>query len=451
LRILVYSYFPVLKDHQAGGAQFAMRQTIEGLAKEGLHITVICPEADGLEILAGERIRVLPILKEATGKTLMLHERARNLHHIAEAAQNVDVIWTLDSLFPLKVKQPIVLMLQTIAYEDELNSFWDFNWDVIVLASDYLAATAKTVAGAAFWKGTAPLMRTILNGIDTNFFAPANTSPLLEKLNLPPAKYILFPHRPEPEKGFDTALLVLKRLIDAGFDYKLLVPTNPHSIKSCLDKERRFYRRLFRTVQQSGLDSAVIFHPWITLDELPAYFSLGETCLMLSSLPEGFGFTPIQSISCETPVISTKSGALRGQFPPGHGVTYVETGEVEPIVSAILKPAPKSHARRGREYVKLKYSFDRYLKEYLDCFKNARKKTGRYEPNGIKKLLFAPWCYFINEQTVWHDLEMKRVVLTQAEKLIIKQITEQKDSFDSRKHKNEIEKLLRRGILTLSA
>jgi glycosyltransferase involved in cell wall biosynthesis len=427
-----------------------MRATLAGLAKEGVDITVVCPETDGSDVLSADRIQVLPFLKERSRKALKLHERAQNLHHIAAAAENADVIWTLDASFPLRVRQPIVLTLQTIAYEEELNSFWDFNWDVLVVASQYLGSVVEAVAGPAFWSGTPPAVKVILNGIDTDSFVPTDPARLLDRLGLPVGKYILFPHRPEPAKGFDTALLTLGQLVGAGFDYKLLIPTNPSSVKSCLDKERRYYGRLSRKVEQLGLASSVIFHPWVSLEDLPSYYSLGESCLMLSALPEGFGFTTVQSISCGTPVVSTKAGSLRERLPPNHGVTYVEIGAVESAVSAILEAPKRTEVSRGQEYVRAHYSLDRYVREYLDCFEKAGKNTGRYTPTSAGTLRLSPWCYSIDLSTVWHDLEMRRVGLTRREVIVLRQIMEGPEPVNFEEYTNEVAKLLKRGIITLS-
>lgn len=450
LRLLVHSYFPILANRQAGGAQFAMHQILVGLANKGVDITVICPETGSSDTISASGIKVLPVLKEKSRTSLKLHERAQNLRHIAAAVGNVDVIWTLDASFPLRVKQPIILTLQTIAYEEELNSLWDFNWDVLVVASNYLGAVVGAVAEPAFWTGVPPPVEIILNGIDTGLFVPTDPAPLLDKLGLPKGKYLLFPHRPEPAKGFDTALLALERLVSAGFDYKLLIPTNPDSVKSCLAKERRYYDRLTHKVEQLRLTSSVIFHPWISLKDLPAYYSLAESCLMLSALPEGFGFTTIQSVSCGTPVISTKAGSLRERLPATHGVTYVEVGAVESTVSAILKAPKRSEITLGQEYVRANYSLDRCVREYLNCFEKARKSKGRYMPAKAEILHLSPWCYFIDLHTIWHDLEMRRMKLKPQEVVIIRHVLEGNNLSHFKHHENEIEQLLKRGILTLS-
>lgn len=448
MRLLVHSYFPILTSHQAGGAQYAMREILAGLANHGMDITILCPETEHSELFTHERIETLPVLREQVRKPLNLHDRLQNLSHIAAAAENADVVWTLDALFPLQIDQPIVLTLQTIAYEDELDSLFGFNWDVAVAASPYLASIVESVAGPGFWSGDAPEIRVIQNGINADLFIPTDPAPLQHKLGLPPGKYILFPHRPEPAKGFDAALAALKRLVQTDPGYKLLIPTQPSSVKYCLDKERRYYNRLLRKVEQLGLSSAVIFHPWIALEDLPAYYSLGQCCLVLSMLPEGFGFTPVQSVSCGTPVVSTKAGSLREKFPPDHGVTYVEVGDVSQIVSGVLADRQRLALHRGQEYVRVHYSIERCVKQYIDCFTDARKKRGRYLPGCKPEVLhLSPWCYFVGPRTVWHDLHMKPLELTHEEAALLHRIGTGLPLTNSESLTTPMARLLARGLI----
>jgi glycosyltransferase involved in cell wall biosynthesis len=449
VRLLVHSYFPLLADHQAGGAQFVMRETLSGLVKHGMEITIICPATNRSDLFSACGVEVLPVLKEKARRPLTLHERAENLHHVAVAANKSDVIWTLDRAFPLRVSQPIVLTLQTVAYEDELNSLLSFNWDVLVVASPYLESLARAVAGPGFWAGVPPPIRVIMNGIDTNFFVSSDPAELRRKLALPSGRYILFPHRPEPAKGFDTALSALRQLVCSGFNYKLLIPTAPQSVAHSLDKERRYYSRLSAKVKRLRLNSSVVFHPWITLKDLPAYYTLGEWCLTLSALPEGFGFTPVQSISCGTPVISTKAGSLRERFPANHGVKYVDVGAAEQVASEVLKSPSRSEIQSGRDYVDAKYSMKRCVEEYLDCFTKAQKKSSRYAPVKSDTLRISPWCYFVGRRVIWHDLYMRRMELSEEEVSVIEQIAEGKDSTTTFQFPDAIQRLMARGLIAL--
>ena len=450
MKLLVHSYFPVLRGHQAGGAQYAMHEILLGLAENGFEITLICPEADCSQLISHANIHTHAVLKEKVTTTLTLQERTHNLRCITECLGEADVVWTLDAGFPLSIRQPIVLSLQTIAYEDELNSLLGFNWDTVVVPSTYLKSVIAAVANPAYWPAEALSIRVIQNGIDTSSFIATDSSHLRKKLALQPGRYLLFPHRPEPAKGFRVALAALQQLVARDPSYKLLIPTNPDSVKYCLAKERTYYRRLASQVQRLRLEESVVFHPWIEMEELPAYYSMGEWCLVLSELPEGFGFTAVQAISCGTAVISTRAGALRERFPPHHGVTYVDPGAVEQIAAQILTGPTQSDVKLGRLYVEQNYSIDRCVREYADCFLSVSKATkhGVSALPMTSDLRLSPWCYMIDQNTIWHDLYARRVHLTQKQAMLLESIIAERNGCSlSASDSASVEHLITLGVL----
>lgn len=450
MKIFAHSYFPVLKAHQAGGAQYAMHEILVGLAREGFEITLICPETDNEKLISHDNIHVIPVLKEKAERSLSLYERTYNLQCLHEhiSLSDADIVWTLDVHFPLNVKQPIVLSLGTIAYEDELNSLLGFNWDKIVVPSKYLESIVSSVANPSYWPPSQPFIEVIQHGVNINAFIPTASEYLYDKLRLSPGKYLLFPHRPEAAKGFDVALAVLHKLVSHDESYKLLIPTYPESVKYCLAKERTYYKRLAKKVSRMGLAEHVIFHSWVDIEDLPAYYSLGEWCLVLSELPEGFGFTPILAVSCGTPVISTRAGALRERFPVGYGVTYVNPGEVKQITESIIGGASKFELLKGRYYVEHNYSSERCIREYSECFDRVKKRGVSNDCQSLQmNLRVSPWCYLIDEYTVWHDLDMRRIKLSQKESVLLRAISEARLIEELWSDKNCIERLLGKGIV----
>src|SRR5262249_52906638 len=146
------------------------------------------------------------------------------------------------------------------------------------------------------WDGKPPPIYSVPCGIETDIFSPTSTDHLSSKLSLGRSElYLLFPHRPDPNKGFETALKTLKQLYQIGKDYKLLIPVSPTA--SSDPNDSKYYAALRSQAEQLGVGQSVIFHEWIHQNDLPAYFSLGNWCLVLSEVPEGFGLTPAQSVS----------------------------------------------------------------------------------------------------------------------------------------------------------
>src|SRR4051812_48612084 len=114
VRILAYSYFPPLVDHNAGGVQGLVNNLLRGLTESGHEVTVLCPELSGGELISMEKLRVHPILKESVNRPLYPHEHLHNLRAIGTVAHDADIIWSIDREFPLDVPQPIILTLQTV-------------------------------------------------------------------------------------------------------------------------------------------------------------------------------------------------------------------------------------------------------------------------------------------------------------------------------------------------
>jgi glycosyltransferase involved in cell wall biosynthesis len=445
MRLLVNSYFPVLADLQLGGAQLIMRELLLGFAQAGLEVTVLCPESDRTDLLRlNSNLRVLPKLKQVANRPLFPYERTHNWRQVAVHAEQADVIWTLDDALPLQLPRPVVLTLDQFSYREEMESLLSLTWDVLIVSSRYLWEIAQAIVGPKFWEGEPPAIELIPYAIDTDFFSPVDPTDLRSRLGLSAAEpYLLFPHRPDPDKGFDVALKVLRALRDRRQDYKLLVPMNP-AYKSDI----RYYNSLRAKAEKMGIDSHLIFHRWVSLSDLPAYFSLAAWTLVLGSFPEGFGLTPVQSVSCGTPVISTRAGALGELFPPGHGVYYVPFHAVEEVVSNLEHRPLLQEMGRGRAFVKKIYSIERLVESHLKAFRAARKKTARYNPLAADaSVRLSPWCHIVEDGVVWHDYRMRNYRLTPREWEIIRLSQDGGPPATLKGYKAQLSKLIARGII----
>jgi len=385
MRVLFYSYFPILKNHLSGGAQLVTRDLILGLAESGINVRVLCPSTGNYEnedLLDHKRIEIMPVLKEKSVNELTVVDYLYNIQQAAKAMQDIDVIWTMDTSFPLFVSKPIVYTLGTIAYETEIEHLFRLNWDVLCVPSKFIFNIVDIIFNAKYWIPTPKPIKVIPFGVDLTHFSKKNSKNIMKKLGLSESsKYLLFPHRPDPNKGFIHALNIVEELIKYDEEYKLLIPKAPLSKLSERKKEKEYIKILKKRALKIGNGEQVIFHDWISYSELPEYFSIGDWCLSLSLLPEGFGLIPIQSISCGTPVICTKSGALRNQFPLNHGVKYVDIKDINQIITHIQEKPSAIEMERGRKYVEKKYNIKKTVKEYINCFKTVRKNTSLYSPN----------------------------------------------------------------------
>ncbi|MGH8903840.1 MAG: glycosyltransferase family 4 protein [Egibacteraceae bacterium] len=384
MRVLIHLPFPPRARHLAGGAQQLVHDLIHGMVQMGLLVDIVCPQATGEELIElGSTLNVEPVLHEAQETPSSPAQRCHNLRHLAQAAALADVVLSVDRTFPLPVDQPVVLLLNNFSYGTEVDSVFSLTWDTVVVPSPCLAEAVRLQFGPKYWRGGVRAIEVVSPGVDSAHFRPTDAAVLRSALGLrPEQRCLVFPHRPDPGKGFGTALLVLGQLRAAGHDLTLLVPRPPQSVRAVRQREALFHEALRHQVRALALEEAVVFHDWIEHDQLPAYYSLAERCLVLSELPEAFGFAALQAVSCGTPVIATPAGAMADLLPCGHGLALVPARQIDKIVSALLDPPEPDAVARGQRVIQHRYSIPRFINNMIACLCHTTKSAARYDPLG---------------------------------------------------------------------
>ena len=184
-------------------------------------------------------------------------------------------------------------------------------------------------------------------------------------------KYLLFPHRPDPDKGHITAINILKKIIEKDDSYRLLIPLPPKAKEVNASREQKFIESIKQYVVDNNLTEYVIFHKWVDYKDIPTYYKIGEFTLFLSKLPETFGLTLLNSISVGTPVISYGTGALNEVVPPGNAHINIET--IDDAVKTILYGKNNYNIKDDTEKVKKKYSIEEIANKYIEIFKELYK------------------------------------------------------------------------------
>ena len=374
MKILAYLYYPFFDQHLAGGVQVAVRTLTQGFLKRGHQVRVLCPECNSQPLLGTPGLEVIPVLKEQRTEVMSPADISHNLHQIRMACEGTDLVWSLDRPFPTEIAQPIVLASSAICYTNELDALFGLNWDHLVVPSDYVA---RVVDSWLPYDSSRPARRgrsCIPPPLDSIFRRRADTTDVRSRLGLRgDRRYLLFPHRPEAGKGHELALKVLEELRRHDRRFHLLVPKPPISSMMDRESEADFIRRIEVEATRLGLRAHVTLHDWIDYPNLPEYYSLGDCCLYLSQLPETFGLALVQSVACETFVVSSGAGALKDTVPPGYANVVVADLDPGTIASAVLAGCSEEEIRRGRALVTERYASDRIVDAYLDCFRRSRK------------------------------------------------------------------------------
>lgn len=135
-------------------------------------------------------------------------------------------------------------------------------------------------------------VRVVPNGIDTTIFRKANP---VEK---EPNSVVMVGNTEDRKKGV-IFLLKAMELLRQDIDVRL----------SIVDRQGDHTKYAPRLVQEHGLEDRVTFTGRLNVDELVRRYSLSEVAVT-ASVYEGFGLPCAEAMSCGTPVIATRAGAL---------------------------------------------------------------------------------------------------------------------------------------------
>ncbi|MBC8262859.1 MAG: glycosyltransferase family 4 protein, partial [Anaerolineales bacterium] len=209
-------------------------------------------------------------------------------------------------------------------------------------------------------------------GYDDTTFRPVRDERAIETVK---AKYdiigdyILFVGTLQPRKN-------LIRLIEAFSN--LQPPTSnlqpPISNIQLLiaGKSGWLYEKIFRRVEELGLEGTVLFPGYIAAEDLPALLS-GARLFVFPSLYEGFGLPVLEALACGTPVVCSNASSL--PEVAGDAALLVDPLDVEGLAAALERVLRDEELRaelieRGFEQVR-KFSWERCARETLDVLERV--------------------------------------------------------------------------------
>jgi glycosyltransferase involved in cell wall biosynthesis len=188
-------------------------------------------------------------------------------------------------------------------------------------------------------------------GVDTRIFAPPLRAKLelKQQLALPTDGTLLFfSSRVAPEKDSETLLKAVRLLLDRGEDLWILHRSGGY---------RQFLADASRFALRDRVIATDAVHPH---RQLPLDYQACDVCIQ-ASRAEGLGFSPLEALACETPVIATAVGGLKETIIDGRtGWTY-PVGDHHALARALqdlIAHPGEAHARarRGREMVRARFS-----------------------------------------------------------------------------------------------
>jgi len=223
-----------------------------------------------------------------------------------------------------------------------------------LVLSEHLAEVVRGHGG-----GRLPVSVVPVYGVDTGIFSPA-TEPrraVRARLGLPESgALVFFSSRVAPEKDTETLLAAFRALLAEGRDLWLLHRSGAH-------------RAFVRDAQRFGIAGRVVatdaVHPH---EGLADDYRASDLCVQ-ASREEGLGFSVLEALACETPVVASATGGLRDVVRDGEtGWTY-PVGDSDALARAVARalgdrPEAARRAARGRGMVRALYErrlvFDRF-------------------------------------------------------------------------------------------
>jgi glycosyltransferase involved in cell wall biosynthesis len=409
MKILI-SFIPtVASEFNYGGSTAILRQVALYLASHGDQITIICnrrPESDS-EYLLHPMVKVLPIyrFKDTFPNPYFVppYSIAHNIKTLYDHARVNDVLIIFDSgfifsdIFPKSF--PIIYSLRDYLYSESLQGAFLAKRGSIIVNSQFVKDSLLATVGSIYPE-IEDRVELIYNGVDVKRFKRVKIDKIKKiiRLNNYNDLILLFPHRPDPDKGIISALDIVEDLVK---NYKksnalLLIPRGIN--ESVGEVADRLYDNLRSEVRARGIQANVLIHPWIPLELMPEYYSLGYATLCVGNIVEAFSNVALESLACGTPVYASKV--------PDWCVFKFNPNDISSVSKAIISSMNQDDSNNMKisSFIREHYSAEEMCEKYwkhIHSQKTYKPLKFEYREN-YSNLRLAPWC-FIASDKIYND------------------------------------------------
>lgn len=360
-----------------GGVENYVYYLSQELVRLGHHVDVLCanePPSKKEETIDGIHIKRLPYLAKIANTNLtptLPFEIGRKNFDIMHA--HLPTPWSADwSMILSKLKnKPLVLSY----YNDIIGyGFSDY------LARLYNSTSLKLLLKAADriiiiqenYRHFSPHLKdyqekivVVPCGVDTNKFLPANEAKMNDHLIGNTVFFLSVLDEFHRYKGLDYLLEALSMVKDEIPNVKLIVGGKGDLVD--------YYQQ---KVNSLGLENNVEFHGFIPEDKLQEYYNQCQVFVLpsISSAQEGFGIVALESLSCQTPVITTRIVGVAEDVEKSRSGLVVEPKDVNGLSKALLsilkdRGLKDEMGRMGRELVIKKYKWSQVAKMTDDIYR----------------------------------------------------------------------------------
>jgi len=177
------------------------------------------------------------------------------------------------------------------------------------------------------------------------------------------AKFILDVGTLEPRKNLPFLVRAFYEAIKTGQITHNLVLTG---------KKGWYYEDLFKLIQELHLEDRVILPGYVPDEDLPILYNAADL-FCFPSLYEGFGFPPLEAMSCGTPVIAAKNSSIP-EVVGDAGIMLTLQDEklwAESIVKVLSNPKKLSDLRHKGLIQAQKFSWEKTARETIQVYKEV--------------------------------------------------------------------------------
>ena len=229
--------------------------------------------------------------------------------------------------------------------------------DRTIVCSTYMHEQVRALFGVPETR-----LGTIPNGVAVDEFAPPaeEVRALRRTLADDGTHLVLFAGRLEYEKGVQTVLHALERLVDRVGPVRFLIA----GIGSYSDELRGL-------VDELGLAHRVHFTGFLEERALRLHYAAADVCVA-PSLYEPFGLVATEAMACGTPVVVSDTGGLREIVVDGSGLTFPprDAEQLADRIAEILTDVGLAQrlVARGRERIRERYDWADVARRTADTY-----------------------------------------------------------------------------------
>jgi len=244
--------------------------------------------------------------------------------------------------------------------------WWNISWPRCLKRTDHIVAISQNTKKdlIEIYKIPDEKISVIYNSISTDFpeFSMDSLVSIKSKYELP-EKFILYVGAPHKRKNIINIVRAFKLIVEKNqFPYYLvLVGPKGWELNS-----------LLKEIEGMNLQKRIVLTGFVSDEDLSIIYRLADV-FVFPSLYEGFGYPPLEAMSCGTPVITSNTSSLKEVV--GDGGLLVDPLDYKAMADAIVKVVSspdlsKELIEKGFDQMK-KFSLEKKIKSYLDLYKKV--------------------------------------------------------------------------------